>query len=73
MPVSEGVMRPAEPPKAPPKASLKSRTLRAGGWTVVAHLAGQVLRLVSSLVHSRSIFLFFGTRLPTDPVIRQSP
>lgn len=53
MPVSEGVMRPADPPKAPPKASLKSRTLRAGGWTVVAHLAGQVLRLVSSLVMTR--------------------
>ena len=45
----EGVVRPVEPAKR----SLKSRTLRAGSWTVVAHLAGQVLRLVSSLVMTR--------------------
>ncbi len=40
-------------PIQPAKRSLKSRTLRAGSWTVVAHLAGQVLRLVSSLVMTR--------------------
>ena len=37
----------------PPRLSLKSRTLRAGGWTVGAHLAAQLLRLVSSLVMTR--------------------
>jgi len=45
----EGIMRPREPAKR----SLKSRTLRAGTWTVVAHVSGQVLRLVSSLVMTR--------------------
>lgn len=41
-----------QPPK-PPAQSLKVRTLRAGGWTLVAHIAGQLLRLISSLVMTR--------------------
>ena len=45
---SEGIL-----PPQPPKLSLRSRTLRAGSWTVGAHLAAQVLRLVSSLVMTR--------------------
>jgi O-antigen/teichoic acid export membrane protein len=49
MQANEGIMRPAEPSKL----SLRARTLRAGGWTVVAHIAGQLLRLVSSLVMTR--------------------
>ena len=47
-PASEGIL-----PPQPPKLSLRSRTLRAGSWTVGAHLAAQVLRLVSSLVMTR--------------------
>ena len=39
--------------KSTPAQSLKARTLRAGGWTVVAHFAGQLLRLISSLVMTR--------------------
>jgi O-antigen/teichoic acid export membrane protein len=46
---STQAVRPAEPSRL----SLKARTLRAGSWTVLAHLAGQVLRLVSSLVMTR--------------------
>ena len=47
-PTSEGAL----PPK-PAKMSLKARTLRAGSWTVGAHVSGQLLRLVSSLVMTR--------------------
>jgi O-antigen/teichoic acid export membrane protein len=37
----------------PAKQSLRVRTVRAGTWTILAHFAGQVLRLFSSLVMTR--------------------
>ena len=47
--VGNGIVRPVEPPKP----SLKARTLRAGAWSILAHFAGQFLRLASSLVMTR--------------------
>jgi O-antigen/teichoic acid export membrane protein len=41
----------APPPK--PNASLRERVLKAGGWSVVAHVLSNVIRLGSSLVMTR--------------------
>jgi O-antigen/teichoic acid export membrane protein len=51
--VTTETVPPAAVPVPKPKASLKSRVLRAGSWTMVGHLTSHVLRLASSLFMTR--------------------
>lgn len=69
---------------SPGQSSLRERVLRAGGWTIVGHGAGQIIRLASNLIMTRLLVpemfgvmalasvMLVGLQLLSDLGLRQS-
>lgn len=69
---------------SPEQSSLRERVLRAGGWTIVGHGAGQIIRLASNLIMTRLLvpemfgimaiawIIMTGMQLLSDMGLRQN-